>query len=69
MPDLGVTVADLNSTMAMSHRAENDNGELGQPQLSWFTERLRNHDWLVVAAVYHDGMTLPDADITLHANR
>ena len=68
MPDLGVIVAGLNSTMAMSHRAEDDNGELGLPQLSWFTERLKKHDRLVVAAVYHDGMTLPSADITLYAS-
>ena len=67
MPDLGAVVAGLNSTMAMSHRDEDDGGELGQAQLSWFAERLKNHDQLVIAAVYHDGMTLPGAALTLRA--
>jgi WD40 repeat protein len=64
MPDLGVVVAGMNSTMAMTHRAEDDRGELGAAQLGWFARQATSP--LTIAAVYHQDCALPDADLTLH---
>jgi DNA-binding beta-propeller fold protein YncE len=40
MADLTLVVAGLNSTMARSHQAGDSRGELTQPQLDWFADRL-----------------------------
>lgn len=56
-PDLRLVVAALNSTMAESHRDEDHHGWLGETQLRWFAERLREHEsrgWLRVAALHHN---------------
>ena len=57
MPDLGVVVAGLNSTMAESHRDEDHYGWVGEHQLRWFANRLadyRAQGWLRLAAVHHN---------------
>jgi WD40 repeat protein/3',5'-cyclic AMP phosphodiesterase CpdA len=67
MPDLRVVVAGLNSTMAQSHRAGDDYGELGTRQLAWFTPRMEDYraqGWTGLAAVHHDPATLRDAAAT-----
>jgi WD40 repeat protein/type II secretory pathway predicted ATPase ExeA len=53
MPALGVTVAGLNSTMALSHRDEDEHGWVGHHQLSWFSERLTQEPRTIIA-VHHD---------------
>jgi WD40 repeat protein len=58
MPDLGVTVAGLNSTMALSHREQDEYAWVGERQLRWFAERLSpeqlSPEQLTVLAVHHD---------------
>jgi WD40 repeat protein len=66
MPELGVAVAGLNSTMAMTHRAEDDRGELGAAQLDWFARQANGP--LTIAAVYHQDCALPGADLRLHGS-
>lgn len=41
LPEFGAAVVGLNSTIAMSHREEDDYGLLGEAQAAWFAERLR----------------------------
>jgi WD40 repeat protein len=57
LPDLRVAIAGLNSTMAMSHRAEDDDvGEIGDAQARWFAERLERFErdrWLRIAIGHH----------------
>jgi len=56
MPDLRVVVAGLNSTIADSHRAEDQYGWIGEAQAAWFAERLRpfeENGWLRIGAVRH----------------
>ena len=57
MPDLGVVVAGMNSTMAESHRDADHYGYIGEHQLRWFADRLvtyRERGWLRLAAVHHN---------------
>lgn len=57
IPDLAVVVAGLNSTMANSHRPDDDHGWLGEEQLRWFNARLldyKQRGWLRLAAVHHN---------------
>ncbi|WP_156095183.1 TIR domain-containing protein, partial [Nocardia lijiangensis] len=57
IPELRVVVAGLNSTMAATHRAEDDYGSIGEPQAAWFAERLRAFEelgWLRVGVLRHD---------------
>jgi WD40 repeat protein len=57
MPDLRVAVAALNSTMASSHRPEDDYGWIGEAQAAWFADRLSAFEragWLRIGAVRHD---------------
>jgi 3',5'-cyclic AMP phosphodiesterase CpdA len=57
MPDLGVVVAGLNSTIADSHRDQDHYGYLGDTQLRWFADRLaayKAQGWLRLAAVHHN---------------
>ena len=59
MPDLGVVVAGLNSTMAESHLDDDHYGWVGEYQLGWFAQRLaayRDRGWLRLAAVYHNAV-------------
>lgn len=56
VPELKVSVAALNSTMATSHRPEDDYGLLGEAQAAWFAERLRSFEesgWLRLGVVRH----------------
>jgi WD40 repeat protein len=56
MPDLGVVVAGLNSTMAISHQPQDDYGLLTDPQLDWFADRLtpyQRRGWIRLTAVHH----------------
>ena len=57
MPDLGVVVAGLNSTMAESHLEADHYGWVGEDQLRWFADRLdayRRQGWLRLAAIHHN---------------
>ena len=57
VPDLQVVIAGLNSTMAESHRPEDDYGRIGEAQAAWFAERLRpfeEYGWLRLGVVRHD---------------
>jgi WD40 repeat protein/uncharacterized protein YjbI with pentapeptide repeats/3',5'-cyclic AMP phosphodiesterase CpdA len=57
LPELGLAVAALNSTMADSHRAEDHCGWLGEQQLSWFAARMRDLGrlgWLRIGLLHHD---------------
>jgi WD40 repeat protein len=69
MPDLGVVVAGLNSTMAEGHRDSDHYGWVGEDQLRWFADRLadyRERGWLRLAAVHHNvvrGAVLDDENL------
>lgn len=55
--DLRVVIAGLNSTMASSHRAEDQYGWIGEAQAAWFAERLGSFErdgWLRIGVVCHD---------------
>jgi 3',5'-cyclic AMP phosphodiesterase CpdA/transcriptional regulator with XRE-family HTH domain len=57
VPELRVAVAGLNSTMAASHRTEDDYGWIGEEQAAWFAKRLQPFEdsgWLRVGFVRHD---------------
>src|SRR5689334_4069352 len=71
MPDLRVAVAALNSTLAGSHRPEDDYGWVGAEQADWFAGQLAPFEeagWLRIAVVRHapsagqDESLLRDAD-------
>jgi hypothetical protein len=52
-----VVVAGLNSTMAESHRDQDHYGWVGEAQLRWFAERLRDYEgrgWLRVGVLHHN---------------
>jgi WD40 repeat protein/3',5'-cyclic AMP phosphodiesterase CpdA len=55
--DLRVVVAAINSTVRVSHLADQSCGAIGEEQLTWFEDRLRAYDperWLRVGVVHHD---------------
>ena len=57
MPDLGVVVAGLNSTIRESHREHDHYGWIGLGQLEWFAQRLeafKKRGYLRLAAVHHN---------------
>ncbi|HWE90957.1 MAG TPA: TIR domain-containing protein [Pseudonocardiaceae bacterium] len=57
LPELRVAVAGLNSTMAASHRAEDNYGWIGERQAAWFADRLRPFEesgWLRIGLLRHD---------------
>jgi hypothetical protein len=71
MPDLRLAVAALNSTLAGSHRPEDDYGWVGAEQAAWFAEQLgpcHEAGWLRIAVIRHPpsagqgGSFLRDAD-------
>jgi WD40 repeat protein len=56
VPELRIAVAGLNSTMAVSHRPEDEYGWIGEAQAAWFAERLRHfkeRGWLRLGVVSH----------------
>ncbi|WP_043911060.1 TIR domain-containing protein [Kitasatospora griseola] len=56
VPELGVVVAGLNSSMAWSHRPDDRYGWLGPEQAAWFAQALRpyeNDGWLRIGAMRH----------------
>ncbi len=57
LPDLRVVVAGMNSTIAASHRPEDNYGWLGEAQAAWFAERLGSFErdgWLRIGVIRHD---------------
>lgn len=57
VPELRVAVAAMNSTMAASHRPDDDYGWIGEAQSAWFAERLRSFEesgWLRIGLLRHD---------------
>ncbi|MGW4056815.1 WD40 domain-containing protein [Amycolatopsis sp. NPDC004747] len=57
VPELRVAVAAMNSTIAMSHRPEDDYGWIGEAQAAWFAERMRPFEesgWLRMGVLRHD---------------
>ncbi|HEY3896423.1 MAG TPA: TIR domain-containing protein [Pseudonocardiaceae bacterium] len=57
VPELRVAVAGLNSTMAASHRPDDDYGWIGNAQAAWFAKQLRTLEdlgWLRIGFVRHD---------------
>jgi WD40 repeat protein len=76
VPELRVAVAAMNSTWGITHRREDQYGQIGRAQANWFTVRLREIEqrgWLRIGVVRHDplpGMSgsqsqavLRDADV------
>ncbi|MEY9848764.1 TIR domain-containing protein [Streptacidiphilus sp. MAP5-3] len=56
VPDLHTVVAGFNSSMAYSHRTEEQFGSLGNEQITWFAQALRPYQdagWLRIGAVRH----------------
>ena len=65
LPELGVAVAALNSTMAESHLDADHHGWLGEEQLRWFTRALapaRQAGWLRLGVVHHNPVRGADVD-------
>jgi WD40 repeat protein/3',5'-cyclic AMP phosphodiesterase CpdA len=69
MPELGVVVAGLNSTMRDSHRDEDHYGWIGEGQAAWFAHRLARYEqlgWLRIGVASHrpaaPDQDPPDAD-------
>lgn len=57
VPELPVAIAGLNSTMAITHRPEDDYGRIGEEQATWFARQLRTCEdagWLRVGIIRHD---------------
>jgi WD40 repeat protein len=57
VPELRVAVAGLNSTIAATHRPEDDYGWIGDAQAAWFAKQLRPFEdsgWLRVGLLRHD---------------
>ncbi|MFI9271450.1 pentapeptide repeat-containing protein [Kitasatospora sp. NPDC052896] len=56
VPELGTVVAGLNSSMAYSHRPDDQYGWLGPEQAAWFAQALRPYEaegWLRIGALRH----------------
>ncbi|MEU9477323.1 TIR domain-containing protein [Streptomyces sp. NPDC048191] len=56
VPELHTVVAGLNSSMAYSHRRDDQYGLVGREQAAWFAQALRPHEtegWLRIGAVRH----------------
>ncbi|MEV6344959.1 SAV_2336 N-terminal domain-related protein [Actinoplanes sp. NPDC051851] len=65
VPEARTVVAALNSTIAMSHRPEEQYAFLGSGQLEWFAARLREYErrgWLRLGLMHHDPASLRDAE-------
>ncbi|MGW3205469.1 WD40 domain-containing protein [Streptomyces sp. NPDC001135] len=56
VPELQTVVAGLNSSMAYSHRRDDQYGLIGREQAAWFAQALRPHEtegWLRIGVVRH----------------
>ncbi|MGW2248787.1 WD40 domain-containing protein [Kitasatospora sp. NPDC001660] len=56
VPELGTVVAGLNSSLAYSHRPDDQYGWLGPEQAAWFAQALRPYEaegWLRIGALCH----------------
>ncbi|MGQ5639305.1 MULTISPECIES: TIR domain-containing protein [unclassified Streptomyces] len=56
VPELHTVVAGLNSSMAYSHRPDDQYGLIGREQAAWFAQALRPHEteeWLRIGVVRH----------------
>ncbi|MEE1782186.1 TIR domain-containing protein [Streptomyces sp. SP17BM10] len=56
VPELGTVVAGLNSSLAYSHRPDDQYGWLGPEQAAWFAQALRPYEsegWLRIGALRH----------------
>ncbi|GAA3779197.1 TIR domain-containing protein [Streptomyces phyllanthi] len=56
VPELHTVVAGLNSSMAYSHRLDDQYGQVGPEQAAWFAQALRPYEeegWLRVGALRH----------------
>jgi WD40 repeat protein/3',5'-cyclic AMP phosphodiesterase CpdA len=56
VPDLRLVVAGLNSSLAGSHREDDDYGWLGEAQAAWFSEQLSAFEqagWLRIGVMRH----------------
>ncbi|MEE1755002.1 TIR domain-containing protein [Streptomyces sp. SP18CS02] len=56
VPELGTVVAGFNSSIAYSHRLEDQYGHIGRDQAVWFAEALRSYEeegWLRIGALRH----------------
>lgn len=72
-PQLQTVVAALNSTVPVSHLPGERSGGLGEAQLTWFADRLRDYEdsgWLRIGVVHHDTAEVaalaPHLDLVLH---
>lgn len=57
IPELNLVIAGLNSTMAESHLDVDHYGFIGEAQLNWFVEQLKQYKakgWYRVAVVHHN---------------
>jgi WD40 repeat protein len=55
--ELRLVIAGLNSTLACSHRPDDQYGWMGEAQAAWFAERLSGFEregWLRIGAICHD---------------
>ncbi|TDF48456.1 TIR domain-containing protein [Streptomyces sp. WAC05374] len=56
VPELNTVVAGFNSSIAHSHRLEDQYGHVGRDQAAWFAEALRTYEeegWLRIGALRH----------------
>ncbi|WP_327119615.1 TIR domain-containing protein [Streptomyces sp. NBC_01341] len=56
VPELSTVIAGFNSTMAFSHRPDDQYGSVGRDQVAWFAEALRAYEeegWLRIGALRH----------------
>ncbi|MEV5875555.1 TIR domain-containing protein [Streptomyces sp. NPDC052101] len=67
VPELHTVVAGLNSSMAYSHRRDDQYGLIGREQAAWFAQALRPHEtegWLRIGVVRHSpGAARPAAGV------
>jgi WD40 repeat protein/3',5'-cyclic AMP phosphodiesterase CpdA len=68
--DLKLVIAGLNSTMAESHLEKDHHGYLGEKQLRWFADKLReykDHGWFRLGVMHHNQQRgVPSDDESLH---
>ena len=65
IPDLKVVVAGLNSTIAESHKDGDHYGWIGEGQLKWFKDKLKDFKakgWLRIGVLHHNIRRGPVAD-------
>jgi WD40 repeat protein/3',5'-cyclic AMP phosphodiesterase CpdA len=65
LDDLHFVVAGLNSTMAESHRDDDHYGWVGERQLRWFADRLKQgkeQGWFRLGVVHHNVLRGAEAD-------